>query len=100
MNNMTIKAFIRLAASLLVVGATMFGIHLDAELVVIVLGVIASGASMVYALWWKNAPVTQAAKEAQELFYMIKDMDGYTLDPIEFEDDEDFDDDEDYEEVE
>lgn len=87
--HMTVSAFIRLAASLIVVGATMWGIHLDVELVAIILGVVASVASMVYALWWKNAPVTQAAKEAQELFYMIKDMDGYTLDPVEFEDDED-----------
>lgn len=90
--NMTVSAVVRLAASLVVVFATMLGIHLDVEFVAIVLGVVASGASMVYALWWKNAPITNAAKEAQELFYMIKDMDGYTLDPVEFEDDEEYED--------
>lgn len=98
MDKNTIIAFTRLAAMAITGCAAMFGFAIDADLACNMATVALFFTATIWG-WWKNNNVTAAAKEAQEILGMIKNMDGYSLDPVEFEDDEDYEDDEEYEEV-
>ena len=102
MDKNTIIAFTRLAAMAITGCAAMFGFAIDTDLACNMATVALFITAMLWG-WWKNNNVTDAAKEAQEILGMIKNMDGYSLDPVEFEDDEDYedgeDDDDEYEEV-
>ncbi len=67
-NPQTAAAFARLAAGLVVIAAAWLGIDVDADMAEnAIIGVIALGV-LAYLWWWKNAPVTKAAQEAQEYF--------------------------------
>ena len=99
-NKQTIIAIIRLVAMAVTGLAAMFGFAIDADLAYNMATVALFFTATLWG-WWKNNNVTAAAKEAQEILGMIKGMDGYSLDPVEFEDDEDYEDGEcEYEEVE
>lgn len=83
----TVMAFVRLICSLVAAGAAMFGIAIDAEMIFIIVACVFAGITYLWS-WWKNNNVTKAATEAQEILRLIKEQDGFALDPIELADDE------------
>ena len=74
-NAETWSAFARLAVTLIVSVATVFGWTLDANLILNILLSAGAICLMVRALWWKNNNVTEAAQEAQLLLDEIKQRD-------------------------
>lgn len=72
LNSQTIVAFARLAVTLILSVAAVFGWALDWGLVYNVI-VSALGLAMLLWSWWKNNNVTQAAQEAQLLLDEIKE---------------------------
>ena len=83
----TVMAFVRLACSLIAAGAAMFGIAIDAEALFVGAACIIAFVAYVWS-WWKNNNVTKAAKDAQEILRLIKEQDGFALDPVEIADEE------------
>lgn len=73
LNSQTIVAFARLAVTLILSVAAVFGWALNWELVYNVI-VSALGLAMLVWAWWRNNNVTEAAQEAQLLLDEIKDQ--------------------------
>ena len=71
LNSQTIIAFARLAVTLILSVAAVFGWALDWSLTYNVI-VSALGLAMLFWAWWKNNNVTEAAQEAQLLLDEIK----------------------------
>lgn len=68
----TAAALARLLAGLVVIVAAWLGVDLDADIAEsAVIAVIALGA-LAYLWWWKDNPVTKAARTAHALFLELK----------------------------
>lgn len=72
LNSQTVVAFARLAVTLVLSVAAVFGWALDGGLVYNVI-VSALGLAMLVWAWWRNNNVTEAAQEAQLLLDEIKE---------------------------
>lgn len=83
----TIMAFVRLACSLIAAGAAMFGFAIDADALFVGAACVVAAVAYVWS-WWKNNNVTEAATDAQEILDLIKEQDGFALDPVEITDEE------------
>ncbi|TGY72656.1 hypothetical protein E5332_05575 [Enterorhabdus sp. NM05_H27] len=68
----TVAAFARLASGLAVIAAACLGVDVDAGVVENAIIVLIALGMLAYLWWWKNAPVTEAAREAQEYFIEVK----------------------------
>ena len=66
-----IMSVIRLVLPLLIGGLTAFGIDVDADQLIVVIGVVVTAALSVWA-WWKNNPITVNGHRVQNIFRSIK----------------------------
>lgn len=69
---MRINAVVRLLVTLLLTVGAGVGWQLDAELIWQITATVLALVSLVWA-WWKNAPITDEAVDAQQYLVMLKD---------------------------
>lgn len=69
-----VAAVARLLVTLLLTVAAGVGWQLDTNLILQITSTVLALASVCWA-WWKNAPITEAAIDAQEVLYELKSKD-------------------------